>query len=227
MALQNRVTPFGEIVATSARGTIMGNRGGCFHKADRTLGASRWKSRAWLICRLRFKGRRRTVMTPNLYTELFFLDEASAISAGHRPCFECRRQAALTFINHWSAASASGDRPRAGDLDKVLHGDRISSGRQKRTIQLPFGDLPDGAMVARDGQALLKAGDGLLLWSELGYCNVLRPGGNDVLEVLTPATSLSILAAGYRPAVHFSAAKFLPQGLQTLAIGDLDDLAST
>ena len=106
MPLQNRVTPEGEIIATAARGTMMGNRGGCLHRPDKTLGRRRWVTRQWICCELRFRGRHRVVMTPGQYTELFFLDEATALAAGHRPCFECR----------WLTRShlrADGRRPRA------------------------------------------------------------------------------------------------------------------
>ena len=95
MPLQNRVTPTGEIIATTARGTMMGNRGGAFHTAAQTLTHRRWKTKAWICCVIEFKGRHRVVMSPNRYTELFFLDEATALAAGHRPCFECRRADAV------------------------------------------------------------------------------------------------------------------------------------
>src|SRR5947199_10356022 len=91
MPLQNRVTPFGELIAISARGTMFGNRGGRFHRDDRTLGARRWASRQWICCVLSFKGRRHSVWGPTSYTDLFFLDEVTALAAGHRPCFECLR----------------------------------------------------------------------------------------------------------------------------------------
>ena len=120
MPLQNRVTPEGDIIATPARGTMMGNRGGAFHTPEQTLGPRRWRTKAWICCVLEFKGRHRAVMQPNRYTELFFLDEATALAAGHRPCFECRRRDALRFAEAWrarawvaDAAQSSGDGRRA------------------------------------------------------------------------------------------------------------------
>src|SRR3982750_3662131 len=104
MALQNRVDPFGELIATQARGTLFGNRGGRFHRDDRTLGKRRWASRQWICCVLAFKGRHRAVWGRG-YTELFFLDEVTALAAGHRPCFECRRTAARTFAACWQRAA--------------------------------------------------------------------------------------------------------------------------
>src|SRR5262249_5883937 len=101
MPLQNRVTPFGALVATSARGTIYGNRGGRFHRDDRTLGTRRWASRQWICCVLSFKGRRHEVWGRR-YTALFFVDEVTALAAGHRPCFECRRAAATAFAEGWA-----------------------------------------------------------------------------------------------------------------------------
>src|SRR5262245_10377094 len=125
MPLQNRVTPTGEIIADPARGTLMGNRGGPLHRPDQTLGARRWVSKAWICCRLEFKGRRRQVMSPGKYTELFFLDEATALAAGHRPCFECRRAEAEQFARLWAKVHGAHDRARAGDMDRVLHAERV------------------------------------------------------------------------------------------------------
>ena len=111
MPLQNRVTPEGEIIATPHRGLMMGNRGGCFHLPDRTLGARRWATRQWIACVLEFKGRHRAaMMQPNRYTELFFLDEATALAAGHRPCFECRRRDAERFRRPCGPRRAAGRR---------------------------------------------------------------------------------------------------------------------
>ena len=118
MPLQNRVTPEGEIIATPHRGLMMGNRGGCFHLPDRTLGSRRWATRQWIACVLEFKGRhRQAMMQPNRYTELFFLDEATALAAGHRPCFECRRRDAERFAALWAETRgwpAPAARPRDG-----------------------------------------------------------------------------------------------------------------
>src|SRR5262245_34021210 len=119
MPLQNRVDPSGELFADSSRGQLLGNRGGRFHPDDRTLTSRRWVSRAWICCRLEFKGRRREVWGRG-YTELFFLDEVTALAAGHRPCFECRRKDAELFAGLWGRASKRRGRPRAKAMDAVL-----------------------------------------------------------------------------------------------------------
>src|SRR5689334_15481369 len=130
MALQNRVTPFGEIVDIPQRGMMTGNRGIIHDPATRTLLKRRWTSKAWLVCLCDFGDRRRDVMGGRSWTELFFLDEAVALAAGHRPCFFCRREAALAFSAAW--ADARGSRlPTAGEIDRVLHGERIERGRKR------------------------------------------------------------------------------------------------
>jgi len=201
MPLQNRVDPFGELIATPARGTLFGNRGGHFHRDDRTLGARRWASPQWICCVLSFKGRQRDVWG-RYYTELFFLDEVTALSAGHRPCFECRRADAKAFAEKW--AQAKGIRvPRAPEMDVVLHKERLH-GRSKRTHEIRIDDLPHGAFVALDGAAFAVRGSHLLRWSENGYLDrIPRPRG--MASVLTPPSIVGVLAAGYQPQWHPSA----------------------
>src|SRR5688572_26480781 len=165
MPLQNRVTPEGEVIATAHRGLMMGNRGGLFHLPDQTLGARRWATRQWIACVLDFKGRRREVMQEG-YTELFFLDEATALAAGHRPCFECRRRDAQSFAEKWAQAK-SGGIPKAPEMDVVLQNERLD-GRAKRTHAMPFDELSDGAFVAFDDAAYALRGDKLLRWSPSG-----------------------------------------------------------
>src|SRR5437868_6246080 len=150
MALQNRVDPFGELIATPARGMFFGNRGGRFHRDDRTLGQRRWVSRQWICCVLDFKGRRRNVWG-RFYTELFFLDEVTAFAAGHRPCFECRRKDAVAFAEAWARARKLPRRPSAPEMDDVLHPERLN-GRAKRTHRRDIDELPDGAMIVLDGE---------------------------------------------------------------------------
>src|SRR6266581_6311615 len=150
MSLQNRVTPFGELVAVASRGQFMGNRGGRLHRYDRTLGARRWVSRQWICCVTRFKGRHRAVWGHG-YTELFFLDEPTALAAGHRPCFECRRRDALAFAASWAAARHAPVPPRAAEMDRVLHAERLD-GRGKRRHPLPIDELPDGTMLMMPNQ---------------------------------------------------------------------------
>ena len=204
MALQNRVDPFGELIATPARGTLFGNRGGRFHRDDRTLGRRRWASRQWICCVLQFKGRQRAVWGPG-YTELFFLDEVTAFAAGHRPCFECRRADAKEFAETWARANG-GKIPHAPEMDAVLQRERLD-GRGKRMHEMRVEDLPDGVMLALDGEAasaFAVRGSHLLRWSVRGYVEkTARLRGT--AKVLTPASIVAVLAAGYRPRWHPSA----------------------
>jgi hypothetical protein len=204
MALQNRVDPFGGLTATPARGTLFGNRGGRFHRDDRTLGQGRWASRQWICCVLRFKGRHREVWGRG-YTELFFLDEVTALAAGHRPCFECRRADAKAFAQKWAEARGE-ETPRAPAMDLALHSERLD-GRAKRTHDMPVEDLPDGAMLARPGDpssAFAVRGSHLLRWQANGYAEkITRPRGT--ASVLTPRSIVAVLRAGYRPQWHASA----------------------
>jgi hypothetical protein len=133
MPRQNRVTPFGEIVSVPERGTMMGNRG-ILHDVDGRI-RRRWRVKRWLICVLEFKGRHRMVMAPNRYTELFFLDEATGLAAGHRPCAECRRSRFLAFRNAWGAANrhiSGSESIRAAMMDNQLHAERIALDLSKR-----------------------------------------------------------------------------------------------
>src|SRR5919201_7096583 len=149
MPLQNRVTPFGELIATPARGTLMGNRG-CLHDATRRIRRP-FAVKRWIICLLEFKGRHRKVMTPGQYTELFFLDEATALAAGHRPCAECQRARYTLFRRHWAAANGRRQPPSADEMDSVLHTERLDARRRKRTYTEMLSRLPVGVMVAEPG----------------------------------------------------------------------------
>jgi hypothetical protein len=202
MALQNRVDPFGELIATPARGTMYGNRGGRFHRDDQTLGKRRWASRQWICCVLAFKGRHHPVWRER-YTAMFFLDEATALAAGHRPCFECRRADANSFAEKWAQTKGS-EFPYVDEMDRVLQAERLN-GRAKRTHKMPIDGLPDGAFVAIDGAAFALRGAHLLRWSDAGYLDkIARPRGV-TLDVLTPPSIVAILRAGYRPQWHPSA----------------------
>ena len=204
--LQNRVNPAGEIVADPARGLLMGNRG-CLHRADRTLGAARWRSKLWICCVLEWRGVRRDPMPPGRWTALFFLDEATALAAGHRPCGYCRRPAYESFAEAWRRAQGLAQRPRAGEMDARLHAERVDPRtRRQRTLPARAGELPDGAMVRRDGACGLLADGYFVPWSFAGYLApvALRPGMP--VELLTPPASVAALAAGYRPLLHPSVA---------------------
>ncbi len=213
---QNRVTPTGEIVAHPGRGLLMGNRG-CLHGRDEVLGTARWRSQLWICCVLRWKDIRRNPMPPGRWTALFFLDEVTALAAGHRPCAYCRRNDFLAYAHAWARATgrSSDDRPRAAHMDAVLHRERVESRtRRQLTRTVPVAGLPDGVIVRLDqspAPALLVQGR-LRPWSFEGYGSPLRPPAT--VELLTPPATVAAIAAGYRPWVHPSAPA--TPGLRTL-----------
>ncbi len=202
MPLQNRVTPEGEIIACAARGLMMGNRGGAFHAADKTLGRRRWASKQWICCRLEFNGRKRAVMSPNRYTELFFLDEATALAAGHRPCFECRRQDALWFAKLWARGGTANGRATAGDMDDVLHGERVDTAGAKVIWRADIASLPSGTFVRHGGHPHLVLANWLLEWSPEGYRTTTTRPESGEFDVLTPKSIVAVLSAGYCPSLH-------------------------
>jgi hypothetical protein len=202
--LQNRVTPFGDLVAAEARGLLFGNRGGRFHDpGTQRLGRRRWASRQWIICVLDFKNRHRHVWGTG-YTELFFLDEVTALAAGHRPCFECRRRAATAYAGALAAGCCMKSRSSAPEMDRILHTERLD-GRSKRRHMARYPDLPDGAVVDIGGTALAVRGDRLLPWSVSGYEDPERRPKSGTCDLLTPPATVAALAAGYRPLWHPSA----------------------
>jgi hypothetical protein len=202
MPLQSRVTPSGEFVANPARGLFMGNRGGRIHRDDRTLANRRYASKQWICCALDFKGRARKVWGSG-YTELFFLDEVTALSAGHRPCFECRRAHALAFTDAWQRAF--GYRPRAAAIDDILHAERLI-GPVKRTHRRDIDDLPDATVIVREGAAFALRGDAVLRWSPAGYTERYARPVSEMVDVLPPPSIVGVLAAGYAPHWHPGAA---------------------
>ncbi|HWK12889.1 MAG TPA: hypothetical protein VNS02_00710 [Rhizobiaceae bacterium] len=209
MPLQNKVDPFGIIHAVAARGLFTGNRGVIHDAATRTLLRRRWTSRAWLICSCDFRGRRRDVMGYNGrggkagWTELFFLDEVTGLAAGHRPCFFCRRPAALAFAGCVASGSAV---PKASEIDAGLHGERLASGGTAMRVDAQaMRALPDGTMVAHGDDAFAIRGGRLLPWSFAGYGDALSMGAASGWLVLTPPTTRAALLAGYQPVWHGSA----------------------
>ncbi|MEI2386342.1 hypothetical protein [Breoghania sp. JC706] len=204
MALQNRVTPHGTIIATPARGLFMGNRGGRIHDpATRTLTNRRFASRRWICCATSFKGRLRAVMGTG-YTELFFLDEVTALAAGHRPCFECRRAAAREFAASWRKAQGLAAPPSADEMDRILHRERLGP-RPRAGLD----GLPDGTAVltgeGAEERAAFVRGERLLVWGEAGFtAAVARPRGIS-LPLLTAPAIVAVLEAGYAPVWHPSA----------------------
>lgn len=199
MPLQNRVTPFGDLIAVPERGLVYGNRG-CLHDSYGNI-RRHHNGRRWIACRLSFRGRHRSpLLQPGRYTELFFLDEATALAAGHRPCAECRRVDFDRFVQLWSARHPG--ETGADVIDRRLHAERLQpDGRHQRRHLILAGDLPDGAMIIEQGEPWLVCGDELGRWTPGGYSDrVTRPKNHEV-EVLTPPSLLYILASGWSPVV--------------------------
>ena len=197
MPLQNRVTPFGDLVAAEGRGLLMGNRGR-LHDDDRRI-VRYAQGRRWIACLTSFRGRRRRVMSPGLYTELFFLDEAVALAAGHRPCAECRRDDYRRFQAAW--ARAVSEDVSADGMDRRLDADRLAAPRTRRTHRAAASAVPDGAFVDIDGAAWLVWKGALHAWTAAGYAE-RRRAADGLLTVITPRALVDVIRAGYEPGVH-------------------------
>lgn len=200
MPLQNRVNPFGEVVALPGRGTMMGNRG-ILHDDDRRI-VRPFQVKRWIACVLEFRGRYRAVMTPHRYTELFFLDEAAAFSAGHRPCAECRRADYNRFQDLWRRTI--GGPSDADSMDAQLHRERLD-GKKKRTYSQDVAALPDGTYVVFAGSPHVVLGKALYEWSDAGYRQRRPRPKSHLVEVTTPPAIVNLYRAGYAPALHASA----------------------
>ncbi len=207
MTLQNRVLPDSRIVAlANYRGALMGNRG-CLHDDQQQLLRQTCAVKRWILCVTEFKGRRRTPMTPGLYTELFFLDEVTGLAAGHRPCFECRRADAQRFKAAWIignpqfglAADCSIDQ-----LDRHLHADRLRNANENRSTAADLSELPSGVIVATetDGSFYLLKEQRLHRWTETGYQPAEQAQPSRRWRVVTPPTTANAINNGYRPALH-------------------------
>jgi hypothetical protein len=200
--LRNRVTPAGELIATEHRGTMFGNRG-VLHNDDLVL-VRRHQVRRWLVCVLEFRGRHRQIMRPRRYTELFFLDEAVALAAGHRPCAECRHSDYQSFRTAWTAAMGLRAKPAADDIDDVLHGQRALVDGARVTYPAWLGDLPSGVFIVWNDEYWLLQNGELHRWTPAGYA-----GTSDLFaepaDVLTPRATVDAIRMGYRPVVHPSA----------------------
>lgn len=212
MPLQNRVDPFGEIHAVSERGLFTGNRGVIHDPATKTLLKRRWSTKAWIICVCAFRGRRRPVMGRNApsgkagWTELFFLDEVTALAAGHRPCFYCQRDRAMAFATAYGRATGT-PRQSATVIDARLHAERNASGGERRPLTArDIADLPDGTMICDGKAAFAKRAGGLLPWSFSGYGAALPlAAGHANYRLLTPSATMGAVGAGYQPCWHPSA----------------------
>jgi hypothetical protein len=197
MPLQNRVTPYGDIVALPGRGLVIGNRGVLHDEQRRIVRATQVKR--WIACRLEYRGVRRLIMAPRRWTELFFLDEAAAFAAGHRPCAFCRNADYKRFQKFWQAAL--GGSPDADAMDAVLHAERLD-GRRKRMWRADIATLPDGTYISIDAAPYVVWGDEYVAWSDSGYGKRLPRLAHGDVDVLTPRSIVAIFNAGYRPAVH-------------------------
>ncbi|MEM7118613.1 MAG: hypothetical protein AAF614_39715 [Chloroflexota bacterium] len=208
MAKQNRVTPFGDIVAVSARGLFMGNRGILHNEKQEVERPFRLK--AWIICKLEFKGRRRPIMSPGRYTELFFLDEATALAAGHRLCYECQRDRSLAFRAAWVAGNpqyVDSPNPKISVIDNVLHAERMTKSwyvkdRRKKTYDAAIDTLPDGTFIVQDGTPLLVWNQFLYPWTPAGYEAPQPRPQSGSFTVLTPPSTVAALSYGYIPVLH-------------------------
>ena len=197
--LQNRVDPFGNFLRTAARGAWMGNRG-VIHKEKEIVRC--FKQKAWITCVLEFKGRKRTVMSPDRWTELFFLDEATAFAAGHRPCFECRREDAERFKACWIAGNPSfgfTQKTSIRLIDDVIHRERIDRSGRKVTHERLSSEIPDGTFIAMDDKAYLVYRDKLHLWTPSGYDGSISIPRKLPLQVLTASSIVNAFQAGYAP----------------------------
>jgi len=209
MPLQNRVTPQGDIIADPHRGLFTGNRGIIHDPATKTLLKKRWSTPAWLTCVLEFRGRRRKVMERRSWTELFFLDEATAFGAGHRPCFFCRRDDANRFRAAWEVGNGVKD-VLAPEMDATLHGERFASSKKLHPLPMQIEKLPDGTMVQDGDDSFVIVQGRALLWSPAGYTEADR--ALDHAMLLTPPSTLRAFMAGYRPLLHPSA-RYVPSSV--------------
>ena len=206
MPLQNRVDPYGRFHAVPERGAWLGNRG-VLHDAQRRVVAA-WRLPRWITCTLTFKDRRREVFAPNRYSELFFLDEATSLSAGHRPCAECRRSRFKEFRAAWAAGNEgfiTSERPRAEEIDRVLHSERVRSGGDKQTYDAILSSLPEGVIVEYEGRAHLRGAGQLRPWSFAGYGPAAEISSAAKVQVLIPRSVVRAIGAGFVPQVHESA----------------------
>jgi hypothetical protein len=205
MPRQNRVTPFSTVIETSARGRWLGNRG-CIHDESGRI-RRLYQTRRWIICLLQYKGARRALMQPSRWTELFFLDEATALAAGHRPCAYCQRARYEEFRSLWARANpelVSGPKPGADEMDACLHSQRLDGCRQRITYPATLGRLPDATFVVHNAEACLVRSLRLFPWRPDGYGAPLQLPSESQVSVLTPRSTVNTLAAGFEVQIDTS-----------------------
>jgi len=201
MPLQNRLDPKGNIISTTARGAWLGNRG-VIHNAQKQI-VRPFKVKAWIICMLEFRGRHRNVMMPDRWTELFFLDEATAFSAGHRPCFQCRYADHQRFKTAWLKGNPEyglNKKTSVIEIDKIIHAERVDHG-QKVTYQDNINSLPDGTFIQLKDEPYLVAKSKIYRWTPFGYEEGTKPGNIEMVTVLTPKSIVNAFRGGYRPQI--------------------------
>jgi hypothetical protein len=200
--LQNRVHPSGKLIKTKTRGSWMGTRGLLHNDKQEIVRA--FKLKTWITCKLEFKGRRRKVMTPNLYTELFFLDEATAFSAGHRPCAECRREEFNLFKRLWLTANpvyGFNIKTPIHKIDAIIHAERIDQENRKVTFEEKISRLPDGTFILVNDEAFLIAFKKMYRWTEYGYEGTAALADTTSVRVLTPMSIVNTFRWGYVPQI--------------------------
>jgi hypothetical protein len=197
--LKNRATPLGELIADPARGLVYGNRG-CLHDETGRI-RRRYNGKRWIACRLQFRGwQRRPLLQPGRFTELFFLDDATAIAAGHRPCALCRREDYNRLVAIWGELHAG--QVGADAIDAQLHAERVAPGtRTQLRRDVPLDELPDGAFVLREGAPWLVLGRDLLRWSAAGYVQRKERPGRQRALLITPPSLVAVLRSGWQPLV--------------------------
>ena len=202
--LQNRVDPYGNIIKNPARGHWTGNRG-VIHDEHKNI-LRRFKLKAWITCALQFKGWKREVMSPNRWTELFFWDEATAFSAGHRPCFFCRRPDANRFKVFWLKGNSEygfDAKTRMPEIDKVIHRERIDEKGLKVTYLADITSLPDGCFIELNDKPWLIFEGLIYPWSPTGYGKGELFHKHQQVKVLTPGSIVKTFSAGYKPEMIF------------------------
>jgi hypothetical protein len=201
MPLQNRITPNGDIISTTARGAWLGNRGVIHNAQKQTI--KPFNLKAWITCALEFRGRHREVMMPNRWTELFFLDEATAFSAGHRPCFQCRYKDHKRFKSAWLKGNPQygfTEKTPVSEIDKILHAERINKG-EKVTYNDDPANLPDCTFILIDSLPYVISKDLMYQWTPIGYEKGITLPTAQQVEVLTPRSIVNMLRAGYEPQI--------------------------